>query len=146
VTLYHVWKYLNSLPAFAAIISQLVTMSALEHCIWQKRSAADKAFLVYLKSCSCNFLLEWHTVIAQYYQALLSDWLNQRFAAIDQVCRRKVSFVKLTVPHLAIYPLDSSKKEEISWELLRHSPYSPDLAPSNFHLFGPQSESLGDRE
>jgi len=32
----------------------------------------------------------------------------------------------------------------MSWELLQHLPYSPDLAPSNFHLFGPQSESLGD--
>jgi len=27
------------------------------------------------------------------------------------------------------------------WKLLQYSPYSPDLAPSNFHLFGPQSES-----
>jgi len=32
----------------------------------------------------------------------------------------------------------------MGWELLQHLPYSPDLAPSNFHLFGPQSESLGD--
>ena len=32
----------------------------------------------------------------------------------------------------------------MDWELLQHLPYSPDLAPSNFHLFGPQSESLGD--
>jgi len=30
----------------------------------------------------------------------------------------------------------------MGWELLQHLPYSPDLAPSNFHLFGPQSESL----
>jgi len=40
---------LNSLLAFAAIISQLVMMSVLEHCIWQKRSAADKAFFGLLK-------------------------------------------------------------------------------------------------
>jgi len=69
---------------------------------------------------------------------------DQQFAAIDQVCCRKVSFFKMAVPHRAIGPLDSSKKEEISWELLQHSPYSPNLAPSNFHLFGPQSKSLGD--
>jgi len=30
------------------------------------------------------------------------------------------------------------------WELLQHLPYSPDSASSNFNLFGPQSESLGD--
>ena len=50
----------------------------------------------------------------------------------------------MAVPHSAIGPLDSSNKEEISWELLQHSPYSPDLAPSNFNLFEPQNESLGD--
>jgi len=32
----------------------------------------------------------------------------------------------------------------MGWELLQHLSYSPDLTPSNFHLFGPQSESLGD--
>jgi len=31
----------------------------------------------------------------------------------------------------------------MGWELLQHLLHSPDLAPSNFHLFGPQSESLG---
>ena len=32
----------------------------------------------------------------------------------------------------------------MGWKLLQHLPYSSDLAPSNFHLFGLQSESLGD--
>jgi len=31
----------------------------------------------------------------------------------------------------------------MGWELLQHLLYSPDLAPSNFHLFEAQSESLG---
>jgi len=35
------------------------------------------------------------------------------------------------------------KIEEMSWELLQHPPYSPDLAPSDFHLFGPLKEFLG---
>jgi len=30
----------------------------------------------------------------------------------------------------------------MGWKLLQHLPYSRDLAPSDFHLFGPQSESL----
>jgi len=65
---------LNSLPAFAAIISQLVMMSVLEHCIWQKRSAADKAFFGLLKKLFLRtFLLKRHTVNEQYHQALLSD-------------------------------------------------------------------------
>jgi len=31
----------------------------------------------------------------------------------------------------------------MGWELLQHPPYSPDLAPSDFHLFGPLKEPLG---
>jgi hypothetical protein len=27
--------------------------------------------------------------------------------------------------------------QELQWELLEHPPYSPDLAPSDFHLLGP---------
>jgi histone-lysine N-methyltransferase SETMAR len=33
--------------------------------------------------------------------------------------------------------------DEIQWELLEHPPYSPDLAPSDFHLFGPLKKHLG---
>jgi histone-lysine N-methyltransferase SETMAR len=32
--------------------------------------------------------------------------------------------------------------QELQWELLQHPPYSPDLAPSNFHLFGPLKPTL----
>jgi hypothetical protein len=27
--------------------------------------------------------------------------------------------------------------QEQQWEVIEHPPYSPDLAPSDFHLFGP---------
>jgi len=33
--------------------------------------------------------------------------------------------------------------EKMGWKMLQHLPHCPDLALSNFHLFGPQSESLG---
>ena len=36
------------------------------------------------------------------------------------------------------------KIEEMGWALLQHFPYSLYSAPSNMHMFGPQSESLGD--
>jgi histone-lysine N-methyltransferase SETMAR len=32
-----------------------------------------------------------------------------------------------------------------NWEVLDHPPYSPDLAPSDFHLFGPLKKHLGGR-
>jgi hypothetical protein len=33
-----------------------------------------------------------------------------------------------------------------NWEVLDHPPYSPDLAPSDFHLFGPLKKHLGGRQ
>jgi histone-lysine N-methyltransferase SETMAR len=37
-------------------------------------------------------------------------------------------------PHTA--PAAQERIEKLKWELLEHLPYSPDLAPSDFHLFG----------
>jgi len=52
-------------------------MSVLEHCLRQKRSAADKAFFGLLTDLFLQtFLRERHTVNKQYYQALLSEWLR----------------------------------------------------------------------
>jgi hypothetical protein len=34
--------------------------------------------------------------------------------------------------------------QEQQWEVLEHPPHSPDLAPSNFHLFGPLKHHLSD--
>ena len=34
----------------------------------------------------------------------------------------------------------------VKFEVLPHPPYSPDLAPSHFHLFGPLKESLRGRK
>ena len=31
---------------------------------------------------------------------------------------------------------------QIGWQLLPHPAYSPDLAPSDYHLFGPMKEPL----
>ncbi|GFX14258.1 hypothetical protein TNCV_1767521 [Trichonephila clavipes] len=35
------------------------------------------------------------------------------------------------------------KKERFQWEVLDHPPYTPDLTPSDFHLFGPLKKHLG---
>ena len=37
-------------------------------------------------------------------------------------------------PHVSAQTL--KKISELKWELVEHPPYSPDLAPSDFHLFG----------
>ena len=43
-------------------------------------------------------------------------------------------------PHTA--NLTQSTLDEFGWEVLPHPPYSPDLAPSDFHLFRAPSNDL----
>lgn len=43
-------------------------------------------------------------------------------------------------PHTARRTLDAIRQK--NWEILPHPPYSPDLAPSDFFLFGPMKDSL----
>jgi len=35
--------------------------------------------------------------------------------------------------------------QHFRWEVLHHSPYSPDLAPCDFHVFGPLKKALKGR-
>jgi hypothetical protein len=46
-------------------------------------------------------------------------------------------------PHTANRRRDLLRR--YNWEVLDHPPYSPDLAPSDFHLFGPLKKHLGGR-
>jgi hypothetical protein len=34
---------------------------------------------------------------------------------------------------------------KIGWEIMNHPPYSPDIAPSYFHLFGPMKVNVGQK-
>ena len=47
-----------------------------------------------------------------------------------------------TRPHIALHTLETLKQWK--WEAMEHPAYSPDLAPSDFHLFGPLKEALRD--
>ena len=42
-------------------------------------------------------------------------------------------------PHTSRHTTEEIVK--IGWKVLPHPPYSPDLAPSDFHLFGPLKEA-----
>jgi histone-lysine N-methyltransferase SETMAR len=46
-------------------------------------------------------------------------------------------------PHTAARTLQTLRK--LKWGVVEHSAHSPDLAPSDFHLFGPLKEALGGR-
>ena len=43
-------------------------------------------------------------------------------------------------PHTATHTVETLQK--LKFEALAHPPYSPDLAPSDYHLFGPLKEAL----
>jgi len=43
-------------------------------------------------------------------------------------------------PHTAAHTVDTL--HALKFEVLKHPPYSPDLAPLDFHLFGPMKEHL----
>jgi histone-lysine N-methyltransferase SETMAR len=45
--------------------------------------------------------------------------------------------------HTVARMLETSRK--LKWEVMEHSAHSPDLAPSDFHLFGLLKEALGGR-
>ena len=46
-------------------------------------------------------------------------------------------------PHTAAHTLDTLK--QLKWEAMEHTAYSPDLAPSDFHFFGPLKNALRGR-
>ena len=43
-------------------------------------------------------------------------------------------------PHISL--VTSQKLRELGWEVLMHPPYSPNLAPSDYHLFRSLKNSL----
>ena len=46
-------------------------------------------------------------------------------------------------PHTAAHTAETLRK--LKFDVMAHPPYSPDLAPSDYHLFGPLKEALRGR-
>ena len=61
----------------------------------------------------------------------------------DMDCCHQVSFCNMTMqgPHTARTTVVTIT--DLHFECLPHQPYSPDLAPSDFHMFGPLKEATG---
>ena len=79
-----------------------------------------------------EFLEPWKTINASHYVQTLS---KLRRALHDKRPERKVIMQHDNIrPHTPRLTLE--KIEKMGWEVLPHLPYSPDLAPSDYHLFG----------
>lgn len=89
-----------------------------------------------------DFLHERRTVNSEYYCQLL----NQAKLAYRQK-RRRFPIRDVILLHDNARPhtanLTRETLEEIHWTTLEHPPYSPDLSPCDYHMFGPLKESLG---
>lgn len=90
----------------------------------------DMAGIVYYELLEPN-----QTITADYYSHQLSNLneaLNKNRPSL--VNRRKVLFHHDNArPHTARQTL--GKLNELGWELMPHPPYSPDIAPCDYHLF-----------
>lgn len=89
-----------------------------------------------------DFLHERRTINAAYYCQLLDSakaaYRNKRR---NQSVRDVILLHDNARPHTAA--LTQEKLNQLHWETLEHPPYSPDLSPCDFHLFGPLKEALG---
>ena len=82
------------------------------------------------------------TVTAEVYIAQLEKLKNQ--IEIKRPELEKIYFLHDNArPHVAL----STRKKlmEFDWKLLPHPPYSPDLAPTDYHLFRAMRNSLRDK-
>lgn len=89
-----------------------------------------------------DFLHERRTINATYYCQILTEVrLAYRRKRRDLPMRKVILLHDNARPHTAA--LTVQKLEQLGWETLEHPPYSPDLSPCDFHVFGPLKEALG---
>ena len=89
-----------------------------------------------------DFLTECHTINAEYYSALLKGLVKTAIRNRRKRAQTSVSFLQDNAhPHVADRTMDTIQK--LKWNVLPHPAYSPELAPSNYHLFGPLKEPSG---
>lgn len=90
----------------------------------------------------CDYLEDQRTINSQYY----SDMLENKVKPAIRTKRRGLLTKGVILlqdnarPHTA--QLTQEMLTKLGWEVLPHPPYSPDLAPSDFFLFGPLKEAL----
>ena len=98
----------------------------------------------------------WHWKVVLYYELLPENQminsnkycsqLDQLKAALDKKCLKWINRPRIIFHqgnarlHVSLMP--RQKLLQLGWEVLIHPPYSPDIAPSDFHLFRSLQNSL----
>ena len=81
--------------------------------------------------------------------ARYSDLLANNLKPVVRTKRRGLLSKKVLLLHENARPHTASQTVEtinhLGFEVLEHRAYSPDLAPSNYHLFGPLKNALQGR-
>lgn len=90
----------------------------------------------------CDYLEDQRTVNSAYYSDMLMNKVKPAMREKRRGSQRKgvILLHDNARPHTA--KLTHETIENMGWEILPHPPYSPDLAPSDYHLFGPLKEAL----
>jgi transposase len=89
-----------------------------------------------------DFLTGQKTINAQYYSTLLNEKVKPAIRSKRRKRQDSVFFLQDNArPHIVALMMTTPLK--LKWDVLPHPPYSPDLAPSDYHLFGPMKRFLG---
>lgn len=88
-----------------------------------------------------------HWELVEEGKTVTADLYRQQLERVDQALqRRRVYKSKIKLlhdnarPHVA--KITRQKLEELEWEVLPHPPYSPDIAPTDYHLFRSMQHAL----
>jgi len=88
-----------------------------------------------------HFQEKGQTVTSARYSDMLVNELKPAIRSKRRgLLSKRVLLLHNAHPHMAAYTVDALC--DLKFEVLKHPPYSPDLAPSDFHLFGPMKEHL----
>ena len=89
-----------------------------------------------------DFLPRGATINSEYYHCVLSDVHMRQQKKRPGMITKGVLFLQDNArPHTA--PRSTCTLQQLGWEVLPHPPYSQDIVPRDFHLFGPLKEFLG---
>jgi transposase len=83
-----------------------------------------------------DFLTGQKTINAQYYSTFLNEKVKPAIRSKRRKRQDSVFFLQDNArPLTAVLMMATPVK--LKWDVLPHPPYSPDLAPSDYNLFGP---------